>query len=918
MESATFLGLRPEDHGLAEPLCADIRILDRLLGETLVEQEGEWIAGAARKIFQGAEPESLFAEFPDLGDPAKFRGLARAFTMLLQLLNAAEQKEIVRANRVRTQGDAPRKESIRETIFELKRRGSTAKEVQDLLARISIVPTFTAHPTEAKRRAVLQKIHRIVQALSDLANPSGTLTGPINESAERVAEMRRTLTALWQTDEMRSSTLTVPEEVNNVLYFLERSVTEVVPWLMEDIETALREAYPGEKFTLPPLLEYRSWVGGDRDGNPNVTPDVTWQTLVDHRRSALSQTLEKVQTIRRELTMSTKLVHASETFLAGLAKDEAQKPLSEYFRLRYEQEPYVRKCHCLESRLSKALDDLERGIFDDFDIAPDIEAMRQSLRENGGAEIADGGSLLHLYWHVRCFGQRLAALDIRQHSQEHEKVLDEILAAAGVLEAGSYTKLGEAEKVELLTRELSGRRPLIPVDFVGSPAAQHVLGVFEVIRRAHRSLGRDSIRAYIISMTHGASDMLEVLLFAKQYGLVRSTAEGGIEADIEVVPLFETIEDLEHCAPILDEMLSLPIYRDAITDGVPRQEIMLGYSDSSKDGGYLAANWALQRAMRSLAETAKRHGCELRFFHGRGGTVGRGGGRASRAILSQPEGSFNGSIRFTEQGEVISFRYSIAPIAHRHLEQIVSACLIAAAGTGQADGADLKAAMEEMAESSRQRYRSLVYDRADFWDFYTRATPIDFIQYLTIASRPVFRPGKALGDLSNLRAIPWNFAWVQSRYVVPGWYGLGYALAAYSDESPEKKTLLQKFYKESGFFRTVIDNAQLELKRAHFPTAAMYGKMAPETTLHGELTEEYERTRAAVLDVIQAGDLLESAKTVRRTVDLRNPVVMPLNVMQVALMRRWNQLSDEEQSGPWREAMLQTIAGIAAGMQSTG
>jgi len=914
MESATFLGLKPEEHGLAEPLCADIRILDRLLGEILVEQEGEWILKAAQRIFQGAAPETLFGEFSELNDPDRFKGLARAFTMLLQLLNAAEQKEIVRANRAHT----PRKESIRETIRELQRKGLTAGQVQELLTRISIVPTFTAHPTEAKRRAVLQKIHRIVQALSDIASQGGTLTGPIDESEQQAANIRRNLTALWQTDEMRSSTLTVSEEVRNVLYFLERSVLEVVPWLMEDLERALSEIYPGERFDLPTLLEYRSWVGGDRDGNPNVTPEVTWETLVEHRRSALQKILEKVESLRRDLTMSTRLVHASDAFLAKLAEDEADRPLTSYQRLRYTQEPYVRKCLCLEAKLKHALEGIDQGVFTNVNIAPDIDLIRESLRQNDGAEIAESGPLLHLYWQVKCFGQRLAALDIRQHSQEHEKVLDEILGAAGVLEPGQYTALGEAEKVALLTRELQSRRPLIPVDFEGSPAARHVLGVFEVIRRTHRDLGRDAIRAYIISMTHGASDLLEVLLFAKQYGLVRTTADGGIEADIEVVPLFETIEDLEHCAPILDELLSIPLYRQAITDGTPRQEIMLGYSDSSKDGGYLAANWALQRAMQQIADTAKKHGCELSFFHGRGGTVGRGGGRASRAILSQPAGSFTGRIRFTEQGEVISFRYSIAPIAHRHLEQIVSACLLAASGVAQNDGAGLEAVMTELADSSRERYRTLVYDRKDFWGFYNQATPIEFIQYLTIASRPVFRPGKALGDLGSLRAIPWNFAWVQSRYVVPGWYGMGHALDAYAGQSPESRARLQTLYKESGFFRTVIDNAQLELKRAHFPTAEMYGRMAPGNEIHGLLKEEYDRTRASVLDVIESEDLLTSAKTVRRTVDLRNPVVMPLNVMQVALMRKWPDLSDEEQSGPWREAMLQTIAGIAAGMQSTG
>lgn len=910
MESGSFLGLRPEEQGLSESLCADIRILDELLGQILAGAEGDWILDSAAKLYQNHE--DLFQKHPELNDPLKFKALARAFTVLLQLLNAAEQKEIVRVNRERGRGEVARRESIRETIYEFAKQGMPAEELQGLLDRLSVVPTFTAHPTEAKRRAVLEKIQRIVEALSDIANPTGTLTGPLNEGEEGMEQIRRSLTALWQTDEMRASTLTVAEEVRNVLYFLERTVLEVVPWLMEDLDRALKEAYPGHHFDLSPVLEYRSWVGGDRDGNPNVTPELTWQTLVEHRRTGLETLLAKTTQVRRNLTMSTKLIGVSEEFHESVLQDDAT--LTESQRERYAQEPYVRKCLILEARLRKALASIDSGTFEDIDLVPDLETIRRSLRQNGAAALADGGGLYHLYWQARCFGARLAALDIRQHSQEHERVFDEILSAAQVLKPGEYPKLDEAAKVALLTRELEGRRPLIPIDFESSPETRHVLGVFDVIRRAHRRMGRDSIRAYIVSMTHGASDLLEVLVLAKQFGLVRVVNGDKIESDIEVVPLFETIEDLEGCADILNQLLSLPVYRESILrEGRPSQEIMLGYSDSSKDGGYLAANWSLQSAMAGLTETARQHDCELSFFHGRGGTVGRGGGRASRAILAQPEGSFTGRIRFTEQGEVISFRYSIAPIAHRHLEQIVSASLRAASGISQPRDEELAKAMNAMAEDSRKHYRALVYERDDFWDFYTHATPIDFIQYLTIASRPVFRPGKSGGGLSTLRAIPWNFAWVQSRYMVPGWYGIGHAFSGHGDTEQ-----LRKFYKESRFFRTVVDNAQLELKRAHFPTARLYGAMAPSSGIHQELEEEFEHTVQSVLSVIEAPDLLESAKTVRNTVDLRNPVVMPLNAMQVALMRRWPELSEEEQSGPWREAMLQTIAGIAAGMQSTG
>jgi phosphoenolpyruvate carboxylase len=341
---------------------------------------------------------------------------------------------------------------------------------------------------------------------------------------------------------------------------------------------------------------------------------------------------------------------------------------------------------------------------------------------------------------------------------------------------------------------------------------------------------------------------------------------------------------------------------------------MLGYSDSSKDGGYFAANWALHSAIAAIHAKAEEHGVEVQFFHGRGGTVGRGGGRAHRAILAQPSGSFSGRIRFTEQGEVISFRYGFPAIAHRHLEQILSACLAAQQSTGGAETAEYATLFGRLGERSRDRYRELVYGSPDFWEFFERSTPIHFIQYLTIASRPVFRPGAGQEGVESLRAIPWNFSWVQSRMGVPGWYGLGTALKE-ELETPEGRQRLRQAYQESRFFRTVIDNAQLELVRAHLPTARMY---AGASNIFDQIELEFELTREAIIELTEQDELLSDATTVRKTVQFRNPVIMPLNRLQVAIMRKWDSLSEDEQGGTWRDAMLQTIAGIAAGMQSTG
>jgi phosphoenolpyruvate carboxylase len=726
---------------------------------------------------------------------------------------------------------------------------------------------------------------------------------------------------------MRSAQLTVPEEVRNALYFFERTIMEVVPRLHEDLEWALAEHYPDEKFSVPTFLTYRSWVGGDRDGNPNVTAAVTWRTLLDHRVLALEVYLRRVGTLRRELTESIKLVPVSQELLDSIAGDQTLKLVGSDLQKRYSQEPYVVKLLGVEARLSATLDQANAMIANAAhravdaaytvpeQLLEDLRIVQRSLAENGSAAVANSGRLPHLIRQVQAFGFHLATLDVRQHSEEQARALEEILGAAGVLPAGkTYHQLSEDEKVSLLTAEIANPRPLISPFFSGSETVSRVLDVFHVIRRARRELSDRSVVAYVISMTHGVSDLLEVMLFAK---------EAGLSHELDVVPLFETIEDLHGCDDLMRDLLANPQYQLHLKARGGLQEIMLGYSDSSKDGGYLAANWALQSTLDRLAKVSEDLRVPIRLFHGRGGTVGRGGGRANRAILSQPAGSFSGRIRFTEQGEVISFRYGLIPIAHRHLEQIVSAVLGAASGLG-AKGAEEKYGdtMRALEEQSRKTYRDLVYEDPEFWEFYTQATPIEHISLLPIASRPVYRPGKALSNIEGLRAIPWNFAWVQSRAVMVGWYGVGAALQAYEEQDPNGLETLQTMYREWPFFRTVIDNAGLELVRAHLPTARMYAARVEPASLGNRIEklieDEHHRTSEMILKVSGQHNLLQNAAVVRRTVEFRNPCVTPLSIIQVALMDKWFDLSEEEQAGVWREAMLQSIAGIAAAMQSTG
>lgn len=928
-----FLDLDAEGHGLSEALAHDIYVLDHLLGRVLNAQEGEALMELARKLMtsDAKSPSELLKLNPELNDPATIRLLARAFTVFFQLVNTAEQKEIVRVNRSR---HGTRRESIQDAIAHLKESGLSAGQVQDLINRVEITPTITAHPTEAKRRAVLDKLQGFARLLSEHEG-SPSLTGPLDDKWVAIGEMERTLIELWQTDEMRISSLTVSEEVRNALYFFERTVMEVVPWLHADLASALAEAYPEFHFQIPTLITYRSWVGGDRDGNPNVTPTETWNALLEHRILALEVYLARVAVLRRELTQSTKLVGISDALHESLEQDKRELALRRRDLHRYSQEPYVLKLLAVEERLGQTLEHAQalaggsrssshgHAYETPEQLLTDLDLIRDSLLANRSDEIANAGRLPHLIRQIQAFGFHLATLDVRQHSDEHARALGEILSAAGVVpEDRTYGDLNEDEKIALLSRELADPRPLLPIDFQASPQCRNVLDVFSVIRRARRQLSDRCVKAYVISMTHGISDVLEVLLLCKEAGMLRIT-KSGIESDLDVVPLFETIEDLHGCGDLMRKLLANPRYRAHIGARGNSQEIMLGYSDSSKDGGYLAANWALQSTLADLAVTSKEAEVPIRLFHGRGGTVGRGGGRANKAILSQPAGSFFGQIRFTEQGEVVSFRYSLPPIAHRHLEQIVNAVLIAAAGVGPANAeARYGDAMRELETTSRAEYRSLVYDDPEFWSYYTQATPIEHISLLPIASRPVYRPGKALSGIDDLRAIPWNFAWVQCRTTLVGWYGMGTALETYAGGDAKRLETLKTMYREWPFFQTVVDNAQLELTRAHLPTAALYAALVQPRTLgerlEAKIRDEHERTVRLILQITDQDRLMDMARVVRNTVEFRNPAVMPLSLLQVLLMDRWSDLGEEEQAGVWREAMLQTIAGIAAAMQSTG
>ena len=602
--------------------------------------------------------------------------LLKAYTDFFHLVNQAEQQEIIRINRQRaidSTPDSPRKESIGEAIHTLKQQGLNLEEVLSLIQHVDIQPTLTAHPTEARRRSVMYKQKRISTLLSHLRQ---RLLTPL-ELEEAHNEIRRQIELLSVTDEVRVERLTVQEEVDNGLFFIRNTIWETIPRIYDDISHAL-QTYYNASTDLPTLLQFRSWIGSDRDGNPFVTPEVTLHTALMHRRAALHLFLEDLTNLRRELSMSQRKATIPLQLIDSISEDAGELTLTEYRSHQYIHEPYRKKVSYMIQRLESLLQDAQsettlfhskEPTYNTRKFIKDLELIRDCLIDSGFANVARQGLLHTILTRAKAFGFHMAAHDIRQHSRIHEAAVNNLLELAGV--HPSYKDLQEDDKIELLTNELKNPRPLQPYRAILPDSTRKVLDTFEAIRLMIQ-LEPESIGSYIISMTHSVSDLLEVMLLAKEVGLWFHK-DNKVQCDIDFVPLFETIEDLEKAAGLMRRLFSDPLYQLHLEARSNFQEIMLGYSDSNKDGGFWMANWALHKGQASLGEVCREFGVDFRLFHGRGGTVGRGGGRANQAIFAMPAACHNGRIRFTEQGEVISFRYASPDIAHRHLEQIVHA-----------------------------------------------------------------------------------------------------------------------------------------------------------------------------------------------------------------------------------------------------
>jgi len=861
-------------------------------------------------------------------------------TARFHLMNMGEQLSIARINHDRELAatwENPRRESIAEAVVIAKAAGVSARGFADCLRAVDVGPTLTAHPTEARRRTVITKQLEIAGAARALLGER--LTPGDKEILEQ--RIRAAVSLLLMSDDVRARRLNVDDEARNGLFFLSHSIWQTVPQLARDVEVAVDAIYgddakrgeSGERLRLNPcLLTYRSWIGGDRDGNPEVTHVTTKATLDLLRSAALELWDRELDGLEQDLSVSTRRANVVPELLEAVERDRAKwlsdtavvaQRGSEPLRLRLMQmRARLRNDPAYTSRLLTA----------------DLELLRRSLQSTQSRWLARYAPLDDAIVRARVFGLHLATLDIRQHSAVHEKAVGELLALAGVTDR--YGSLDEQARLEILRRELGNRRPLVSAETELSPMTREVLRTLDVVRESIAS-EPSSVKSYVISMTHGVSDVLEVLLLLKERGLLHAPPERPVRT-LHVVPLLETIEDLERGPELLRTLLGEPVYRQhlerlakqeaagavgadsAATGESPAlaQEIMLGYSDSNKDGGFLMANVALHDAQERLALASREVGVNIQFFHGRGGTVGRGGGRAGRAILAAPAGARSGRLRFTEQGEVISFRYAMPEIAHRHLEQILNAAIRAAIPNGQgvASGAPSESEkrfqelIARIAKTSMSRYREFIGDPR-FWPWFLGASPMMHIGSLPIASRPVSRAGEAGFTFDQLRAIPWVFSWIQMRALAPGWFGLGAALASCT---PEEFRMLREKLGENEFLSTVLDNAAQEMARARMLIAKRYAALGTDgDAMYRALEVEFNSGREMVLALTGRKTMLEHSPVIAASIAARNPWTDVLNLVQIELLARFHAAADADRPA-LRSAILASINGIAAAMQSTG
>ncbi|MFO7546922.1 MAG: phosphoenolpyruvate carboxylase [Trueperaceae bacterium] len=921
---------RPDER---EPLRRDVDYLATTLGNVLRDLEGERtfaLVERVRQLTKAARGRSVadaatVPEAADGGGVASATGtdvreittlladldlgtaerLLRAFTVYFQLINLAEEIHRVRVNRQReaaASAATPRAQSVAAAVKALKDQGWSREESRAFIERLDVQLTLTAHPTEVKRYTVRLKLERIAAALRTLGEQD------LSPQLARVLqdEIQAEIATLWQTRELVDHKPTVIDEVKSALYYYRRSLLDAAPRLMRDVQEALDTYYGSDSVAaaLPPVVRFRSWIGGDRDGNPFVTPEVTREAYRLQADLALETYLADVDVLVQRLSQWAPRAQVPPAFEDDLAKHDARHGVS----TRFQGEPFRRKLEHVHADLlaERAAAGSYPGGADGY--VADLDLVRQALHA-GGSGMAARAFVGPARDRAATFGFVLAPLDLREHSSVHERAVAALLRYAGAHDA--YAELPEDAKVELLARELATRRPLAAPDADVGEDAQRALAFLREMRRAGDLYGADARGSTIVSMTEGASDVLEALLLAKEAGV----------PDLDVTPLFETMADLGAAPGVVQRLFTLPVYLEHVRDrGV--QEVMIGYSDSNKDVGFASANWALYRAQEGLARVCREAGVPLRLFHGRGTSIGRGGGPAGQAILAQPPGSLAGRMRMTEQGEALSDRYSDPDLAHRHLEQVTHAFLLSSARDARPlsalDGR-FRDAADVLADAAGAAYRALLTSDG-FLDFFHQVTPIEEIARLDVGSRPARRAGRTEGErsLANLRAIPWVFAWTQCRANLPGWFGLGAGLAALRERDAG---IAAEMYRGWPFFRAMLDFAQMSLAKADMGVFSAYLGLvdAPLRERFGAWIEREHAGAVREIERVTGAALLEDDPVLARSIELRNPYVDPISYLQVELLRRLRGMGPDSPARDALEyAVLVSLVGVSAGMRTTG
>ncbi len=891
-----------------ELLRRDVRMLADMLGEAITSLAGgeslelvEEIRklSRSRRAGEPSAEQALASRIARLNE-AEIQTVVRAFTVFLDLSNLAEDRHRIRVLRQRELEHEPLGESIGAGIAALQSQGFSAEQVQAALDRLLIELVFTAHPSEAKRRAVRSKLRRMREAIQELDRAD--LVPRERRALEAI--LRTELTILWQTEFLRPRRPTVLEEVDRVLSIAPR-IWEVVPRIYSALRRALAVSYPDAVFRMPVFLRFGSWVGGDRDGHPDVTAEVTGRALSRLRAKALEMHRSECHRMYDFLSVSAREQPVSEILESNLDEAVVRWPaLGDRLAPTAQFEVYRRYLTMIEWRLEASVEPGGPAYRNGQELVADIELILASLHENStdlrAAEVVE-----HWLDRARVFGLHLGCLDIRQDSRRYAEVMTDLFRVLGLAE--NFDALPEDEKLALLSRTMpfKGEIPRAKL----APNTREVLSVFRLLQQAIATYGADPVGGHIISLTQAPSDILTVLWLWKW-------AAGSEDTSLRIMPLFEKIGDLERSPATLRAMLAQPVYAEYLAKQGNRQVVMVGYSDSTKDGGYLSACWGLYRAQTELSTAAREHGVALTFFHGRGGSLGRGGGPAARGIFSLPPDSIDGSLRLTEQGEVLAERYDDPQIAYRHLEQVTWATLLASATPAAAPSEGSVQLIDALSARSYICYRELV-DSPGFLEYFASATPIDEIEDLPIGSRPARRRGqRTLGDL---RAIPWVFAWTQNRCLIPAWYGLGTALS----ELPDGVwPALQKMYKEWPFFEATIDNAALALAKADMFIAQCYARLTEEPEIQKRFWEliahERDLTRSAVLRITGGDELLSQTPWFQGSIEVRNPYIDPLNLIQIELLKRRRRLTPEEDGERLRHLLRLTVQGVAAGMRTTG